>query len=29
LATVLQKILVDKTSRHFDIDLSEIKPKTE
>lgn len=24
---VLQKILVDKTSRHFDIDLSEITPK--
>lgn len=26
-ARVLQKILVDKTSRHFDIDLSEITPK--
>ena len=26
-ARLLQKILVDKTSRHFDIDLSDIKPK--
>lgn len=26
-AKLLQKILVDKTSRHFDIDLSDIKPK--
>nr|DAU86839.1 MAG TPA: holin [Caudoviricetes sp.] len=26
-ARVLQKILVDKTSRHFDIDLSDITPK--
>lgn len=26
-AKTLQKILVDKTSRHFDIDLSDIKPK--
>lgn len=26
-AKVLQKILVDKTSRHFDIDLSDITPK--
>ena len=28
-ARMLQKILVDKTSRHFDIDLSELKPKEE
>ena len=28
-AKMLQKILVDKTSRHFDIDLSDIKPKTD
>ena len=26
-AKTLQKILVDKTSRHFDIDLSDLKPK--
>lgn len=28
-ARLLQKILVDKTARHFDIDLSDIKPKEE
>lgn len=28
-AKLLQRIVVDKTERHFDIDLSEIKPKTE
>lgn len=27
-AKLLQRIVVDKTERHFDIDLSEIKPKT-
>ena len=26
-AKLLQRILVDKTSRHFDIDLSDLKPK--
>ena len=26
-ARVLQRVLVDKTSRHFDIDLEELKPK--
>lgn len=28
-AKILQKILVDKTSRHFDIDLTDINPKTD
>lgn len=28
-AKMLQKILVDKTSRHFDIDLSDLTPKEE
>lgn len=28
-ARLLQKILVDKTERHFDIDLSELNPKKE
>lgn len=28
-AKILQKILVDKTSRHFDIDLSDLKPEEE
>lgn len=28
-AKILQKILIDKTSRHFDIDLSDISPKKE
>lgn len=28
-ARILQKILVDKTSRHFDIDLSELTPDTD
>lgn len=28
-AKLLQRIVVDKTERHFDIDLTEIKPKTE
>lgn len=28
-ARILQKILVDKTSRHFDVDLSDFKPNAE
>lgn len=28
-ARLLQKILIDKTSRHFDIDLNDLKPKDE
>ena len=28
-AKILQKILIDKTSRHFDIDLTDIKPSTD